>query len=65
MNSLINSSKKKAIDTNVVIYAIENQDLAKSEIAINLMLEKPFISNQVISETFHLLRSKFKRNENF
>lgn len=65
MKTLINPNEKIALDTNIIIYAVENQDVIKSEISTKLIQKKPFISNQVISETINVLNKRFSRNKDF
>lgn len=66
MKNSISSNKKKAIDTNIVIYAVENQEHEKTEIALCILKNKPFVSNQVITETLNVLNGKrFNRNKEF
>lgn len=65
MNTLITKNDKIAIDTNIVIYAIEDNDPVKSKIAIELLKKKPFISNQVITESINVLHKKYNRSSDF
>lgn len=62
MRPLITLNEKVAVDTNIVIYAIENQDSVKKNIALELFMLKPYISNQVISESINVLHRKHKEN---
>jgi len=46
-------------DTNVLIYAVDN-DSPKKQIAIKLLLNGPIISIQVVNECTNVLRRKFQ-----
>ena len=48
------------IDTNICIYAFDNSDVRKQEIALNLFKECPVVSSQVCIETVLVLRKKLK-----
>lgn len=59
------TSDKISIDTNIVIYAIEDSDTNKTKIALEILKKRPYISNQVITETINVLQKKFKRSNEF
>ncbi|NLO70351.1 MAG: PIN domain-containing protein [Porphyromonadaceae bacterium] len=64
MKNLTITNDKIAIDTNILIYAIGNQDIAKSEISMKILEQKPYVSNQVITETINvLMNNKFNKNK--
>lgn len=48
-----------AIDTNVVVRALLNDDAVQSPIARAILIDGAFISNTVLLETGWLLRSRF------
>ncbi len=41
---------KVAIDTNILLYSLDNNDVKKQEIALNLINVKPYINTQNVSE---------------
>ena len=45
-----------AIDTNILIYSHDNRTFFKQDIARDLIVEQPVVSNQVISEYINVLR---------
>jgi predicted nucleic acid-binding protein len=49
-----------ALDTNILIYLHESNSLNKYNIALDLVLEKPIISGQVVSEYINVLKRVFK-----
>ena len=50
------TSKRIALDTNVLIYLHDNSNSAKRAIAKNLLADSPLVSSQVISEYFNTTR---------
>lgn len=54
----LRDTNKISIDTNIVIYAIENKDKRKVDIALKLLEMNPYLSNHVLSETLRVLSSK-------
>ncbi|WOC51232.1 hypothetical protein BPO_0585 [Bergeyella porcorum] len=57
MKNWINSGKI-AIDSNIIIYAIEGKDLLKKQVSLGLLERKPYLSNQVLSEISRVLSRK-------
>jgi predicted nucleic acid-binding protein len=47
---------KFALDTNILIYSHDKEDLFKQNIARNLIVQTPVISTQIISEYMNVLR---------
>ena len=45
-----------ALDTNILIYSHDQNDLYKQDIARELMLKSPVVSTQVVSEYINVLR---------
>ena len=62
MKTLTISNEKVAIGTNVIIYAIENQDSKKSDISLELLRMRPYVSNQAIAESINVLKRLYKNN---
>ncbi len=60
MDYLKNTINKVAIDTNILVYAITNEDENKQKIAENILSQKPFVSNYVLFELAGVLRRKNK-----
>lgn len=55
---------KIAIDANVLLYAYDNRDISKQDIAIEILLKKPFVTQLVIFEFIKVLERKFKMEKN-
>lgn len=51
---------KIAIDTNILVYAYDNSDIKKEDRAIEILLERPFVSQLVIFEFIKILERKVK-----
>jgi predicted nucleic acid-binding protein len=47
---------KFALDTNILIYSHDKEDLFKQNIARNLIVQTPVVSTQIISEYINVLR---------
>lgn len=47
-----------ALDTNILIYAHENDEPLKQERAVDLIQKRPHISSQTVSEYINVLRRK-------
>ncbi len=60
MNYLKNTNNKIAIDTNILVYALTNEDKNKQKVVENILYRKPFISNYVLFELAGVLRRKNK-----
>jgi|GEM_PF-1913796 len=53
------NTNKIAVDSNILCYAYKNQDVAKREKAIQLLVEeKPYVSHFVLFELLHQLHKK-------
>lgn len=63
MKNLI-STNKIFVDTNIILYAIENQHEIKSKIAIEILEKRPYISNKILNELMNLLHNK-RNNSKF
>lgn len=63
MKNLI-STNKIFVDTNIVLYAIENQDKIKAKIAVEILENRPYISNKILNELMNLLHNK-RNNSKF
>lgn len=48
------------IDSNILVYAFDKSDERKQQISFNLLDKKPFVSSQVIIETFNACYKKLK-----
>lgn len=48
------------IDSNICIYAFDKSNEHKQEVAFNLLERKPFVSSQVIIETYNACYKKLK-----
>lgn len=49
-----------AIDTNVIIYALNDAHPAKRAITLNIFSNVPFLSSQSLSETINVCHRKWK-----
>lgn len=60
------NTNKKAIDSNILCYAYKDQNLAKREKALQLLVtEKPYVSHFVLFEFLHQLhKNPNRRNGN-
>jgi predicted nucleic acid-binding protein len=61
--SITNRNSKIALDTNVLIYAVENEDERKRQISIGLLSQKPFITHFVFNEFLYVLHSKKNKDK--
>jgi len=57
------TSKRIALDTNVLIYLHDNSNSAKRAIAKNLLADSPAVSSQVISEYLNTTRRLLNLSE--
>ena len=48
------------IDSNICVYAFDKSDVFKQQVAFNLLENKPFVSSQVIIETYNACYKKLK-----
>lgn len=53
-------SERISVDTNVILYALNEADLAKKKVALSIISDLPLISSQVLSETVNVCRRKWK-----
>jgi len=49
-------NKKFAVDTNVLIYLHDENEVHKKQVAIEILKEKPVLPSQVISEYMNVLK---------
>lgn len=48
------------IDSNICVYAFDNSDEYKQQVAFNLLENKPFVSSQVVIEIYNACYKKLK-----
>lgn len=52
-----------AIDTNVLLYAFDNEHLKKQDKAIEILLKRPFVTQLVLFEFMKILERKWKKDK--
>lgn len=52
-----------AIDTNVLLYAFDNKDIKKQNVALDLLLKRPFVTQLVLFEFIKILERKWKKDK--
>jgi predicted nucleic acid-binding protein len=60
MKPIITTSKKSAIDTNILLYTHDKTDQTKLKIALKLLGTHPMISSQVVSEYLNVSKRLLK-----
>ena len=56
----MNENEVVAVDTNVILYALNDADLVKKRIALTIVSNIPIISSQLLSEAINVCRRKWK-----
>ncbi len=57
-------NERIAIDTNIVLYALNDADLAKKTTALNIVRRYPILSAQSFTEVINVCRRKWKYDKN-
>jgi len=56
----MNMSSRKAVDTNVLLYSIDNDSPDKLKVGVDLLDQKPIICSQNLSEFINVLLKRWK-----
>jgi len=54
------TTTKIAVDSNVVLYALDEQESDRKQIALTLFQDSPYFSSQTLSEVLNVCRKRWK-----
>ena len=57
-------NERIVIDTNIILYALNDADLAKKTTALNIIRRYPILSAQSFTEVINVCRRKWKYDKN-
>ena len=60
----ISTTERITVDTNIVLYARNDAEPAKKEVALNIIRQYPTLSTQCFTEVINVCRRKWKYDKN-